>query len=98
MSRYLYSRLPQGTDSIRLLRLMPGESGTRIQCELFEYSLQDSRRSTHQYEALSYTWGGGEKPYSILVKGQTLNVTSNLHAALLRLQDRSLPRVIWVDA
>lgn len=71
---------------------------TKLQCELFDYSLQDLGKRTHLYEALSYTWGGEEKPCPITIKGQNLNVTTNLHAALLNLRDRSLERIIWIDA
>jgi hypothetical protein len=102
MSQYHYSRLPLGPDSIRLLRLMPSENGSieraEIQCELFVYSLQDLSKGTHLYEALSYTWGGKEKPRSISINKQSLAVTENLHAALLALQDRFFERIIWVDA
>ncbi|KAH6692764.1 heterokaryon incompatibility protein-domain-containing protein, partial [Leptodontidium sp. MPI-SDFR-AT-0119] len=102
MVPYRYSRLAPGADNIRLLRLMPHENEsterTRLQCELFEYPLQDMRRGTHQYEALSYIWGGEEKLCSILIKGQDLYVTINLHSALLRLRHRSLARILWVDA
>jgi hypothetical protein len=102
MSQYYYSSLSLGPDSIRLLRLMPhgNESieRTEIQCELFEYTLQDPGKETHLYEALSYTWGGLGKPRSISINKQNLAVTENLHAALLRLQDRSFERILWIDA
>lgn len=100
MSQYCYSLLSPG--AIRLLRLMPHPNAstetTKLQCELFEYSLQDLGKRTHLYEALSYTWGGDAKPCSINIGEQNLNVTTNLYAALLRLQDRSLERIIWIDA
>jgi hypothetical protein len=100
MSQYRYSTLSSG--AIRLLRLMPpaneSTERTKLQCELFDYSLQDLAKGTHLYEALSYTWGGEEKPYSITIEEQTLDVTTNLYAALLRLRDRSLDRILWVDA
>lgn len=101
MSQYCYTRL--SANQIRLLRLMPppeNESIERaeLQCEVFAYSLHSECRGTHQYEALSYTWGGEKKPCSILIGGQRLVVTENLHAALLRLRRRSLERIIWVDA
>lgn len=102
MSPYSYSRLPKGGDYIRLLRLMPFENesteGTRLHCELFNYRLQDTYKGTHPYEALSYTWGEEEKRHSIFVKGQALAITTNLHAALLRLRHNSLVRIIWADA
>jgi len=71
---------------------------TKLQCELFEYSLQDLGKRTHLYEALSYTWGGEEKPCSITIGEQNLDVTTNLYAALLCLLNRSLERIIWIDA
>jgi hypothetical protein len=102
MSQYCYSPLSPGADNIRLLRLMPSANGSTdgsdVQCDLFEYSLQDLGKRTHPYEALSYTWGGEEKPYSITIGEQNLNVTSNLYRALLHLRHRSLDRIIWVDA
>jgi hypothetical protein len=102
MSQHHYSSLSLGPDSIRLLRLMPhgNESLERaeIQCELFEYTLQDPGKGTHLYEALSYTWGGSDKPRSISINKQKLAVTENLHAALLRLRDCSFERILWIDA
>jgi hypothetical protein len=74
------------------------KESTKLQCELFEYSLQDLDKRTHLYEALSYTWGGDKKPCSITIKEQNLDVTTNLYAALLRLRDRSLERILWIDA
>jgi hypothetical protein len=77
---------------------------TEIRCELFEYALQGPGKATHLYEALSYTWGGSDKPRSISIKKQnlavteSLAVTENLYAALLHLRDRSLERILWIDA
>jgi hypothetical protein len=99
MSQYCYSSLSLGPDSIRLLRLMPHENEKAdIECELFEYSLKDSGKRNHLYEALSYAWGGSDKPLFIFIKEHKLPVTVNLHTALSRLRDRSLTRIIWVDA
>jgi hypothetical protein len=86
-------------NSIRLLRLMPNENNTaNIRCELFEYALRESDKATHPYEALSYVWGNEDKRQSLIIDNQYLGVTRNLHAALLRLRDRDITRVIWVDA
>jgi hypothetical protein len=99
MSQYDYSSFALGPDSIRLLRLMPhGNDRSRIQCELFGYTLQDSGKGSHLYEALSYTWGGSDKRCSISIGRQNLPVTENLYKALLHLQDRSLERILWIDA
>jgi hypothetical protein len=69
-----------------------------MQCELVEYTLQDPGKGTHLYEALSYTWGCSDKPCSISINKQNLAVTENLHAALLRLRNRSFERILWIDA
>lgn len=102
MSRYCYSPLSASADNIRLLRLMPyaneNREKTKLQCELFEYSLQDLGQRTHLFEALSYTWGGEQRPCSITIKDQSLDVTANLYTALLHLRDRSLERILWIDA
>jgi Heterokaryon incompatibility protein (HET) len=99
ISQYRYSPLSPGPDNIRLLRLMPHKNERAdIQCELFEYSLQDSGEGTHLYEALSYVWGSSDKPRSISINKHDLPVTVNLHAALLRLRDRFFERIVWVDA
>ncbi|PMD15021.1 hypothetical protein NA56DRAFT_550642, partial [Hyaloscypha hepaticicola] len=83
---------------IRLLRLMPHKDETApIQCELFEYSLQESSKGTHLFEALSYVWGSPETPKSISIDKHNLSVTANLHAVLSRLRDRSFERIIWAD-
>jgi hypothetical protein len=98
MSQYSYSSLPSGSHSIRLLRLMPQKDETAdIQCELFEYSLQDSC-GTHLYEALSYVWGNPDNKLPICMHNNRFDVTINLHAALSRLRNHSMERVIWIDA
>src|ERR1700722_13354943 len=99
MSPYCYHPLLPGPDTIRLLRLKPDEDETAlVQCELFNYSLQKSTKGTHLYEALSYVWGDPEEIVPIHVDGNEFPVTVKLHEALLCLRDRSIERIIWVDA
>ena len=99
MSPYCYSSLLPGPDSIRLLRLMPHEDKTApIQCQLVNYSLQESGGGTHLYEALSYVWGDPKETLPISINKHDLLVTVNLHAALSHLRDRCFERIIWVDA
>jgi hypothetical protein len=95
-SPYYRALLP---DSIRLLCLLPHEDkNARIQCQLFDYSLQESEKRTHPYDALSYVWGDSDNPQSISIGEHDLLVTVNLHKALSRLRHRSIARIIWVDA
>jgi hypothetical protein len=98
MPEYQYRRLSQ-PNSIRLLQLLPREeNSTNLRCKLFEYHLRREENPFHPYEALSYVWGSENKPRSILVDDQSLNITDNLYVLLSRLQYHSCPRIIWVDA
>jgi len=93
-----YSPLPRENDNIRLLRLLPNKNRTAIiECQLFNYSLEPDK-CTHLYEALSYVWGDPNETLPIFVDGHVLHITVSLHAALLRLRDHSLERIIWIDA
>lgn len=96
-STYRYT--PLSVNSIRLLQLQPrSDEHAPIQCQLFEYPLIDSGKGTHLYEALSYVWGSEKKPRCVLTNEGDVYIGENLHAALLRLRDRSLDRIIWADA
>jgi len=97
---YYHPPLPRGNDNIRLLRLMPNKNENKtaiIKCQLFSYSLEPDK-STHVYDALSYVWGNPNETLPIFIDGHVLDITASLHAALLRLRDHSLERIIWVDA
>ena len=95
---YHYSSFLPGDDSIRLLRLMPNRDGTAaIECQLFNYTLEPGE-GTHLYEALSYVWGNPDKTLPIFIGDHCVKITKNLHAALLRLRNHSIERIVWVDA
>ncbi|KAM0158435.1 hypothetical protein ACHAPG_004113 [Botrytis cinerea] len=99
MSQYSYSTDPLDSDSIRLLGLMPDKDLTSpIHCRLHDYSLRESDRGIHLYEALSYVWGSLENLKVVYVNNRSLSVTANLYAALLHLRDRNFERIIWVDS
>jgi hypothetical protein len=99
MPQYIYSLPSLGSDSIRLLRLMPNQNETApIQCQLHNYPLQELDKGTHLYEALSYVWGSSGKRQSVFIDGRDLSVTENLHTALSHLRDRSFNRMIWLDS
>ncbi|CAI0643628.1 unnamed protein product [Colletotrichum noveboracense] len=96
MQSYIYQPLPRGF--IRLLRLKPHDADAPLQCELFRYPLTDDRKGTHLYGALSYCWGPPSESQKVFTGTGYLQITANLHAALARLRDPFLERVIWVDA
>jgi hypothetical protein len=96
---YCYSPLLPGNRSIRLLCLKPNKDKMAdIQCELFEYSLQNSCEGIHLYDALSYVWGSPDNKLPIFLHEHRFDVTVNLHAALSRLRNHSMERILWVDA
>lgn len=71
VSKYAYLPLLQ-PHSIRLLRLLPSDRDScSLRGELFEYHLRKSDKPSYHYEALSYCWGGEEKPQSISIHGQS---------------------------
>jgi len=106
---FCYSPLLQQGNT-RLLRLLPHKDAEApIQCQLFEYPLQEPNRGAHLYDALSYVWGSEQDKQPIFIqsddkvddstgKNRRLLVTANLHAALSHLRDRFLERVMWIDA
>ncbi|KAI1271639.1 HET-domain-containing protein [Xylaria sp. FL0933] len=88
MEIYKYDSLC--ADEIRLVKLMPGDDSSDLQGELI--------RTTHTYDALSYTWGSDEKTHAIRIGDSELPITANLHQALVHLRRRRTPRFIWADA
>lgn len=95
---YQYSQL-LGSGNIRLLRLLPhGDKSAPLQCQLIDYPILELEEGPHMYEALSYVWGSSEKPHTICVNGNAMAITANLHEVLLRLRDRLIERILWIDA
>jgi hypothetical protein len=96
---YCHQPLLPGRDRIRLLRLLPNESrNAPIQCQLFNYTLEDSGRRTHPYDAISYVWGDQFNLESISIGRHKLLVGQNLYKALLSLRHHTFERILWVDA
>jgi hypothetical protein len=49
-------------------------------------------------EAISYTWGSSEKPFTVLCDGQTVPVTRNLRDSLRQVRSKTLTRLLWADS
>ncbi|KAI0602807.1 heterokaryon incompatibility protein-domain-containing protein [Biscogniauxia sp. FL1348] len=103
-TRSLYPKLPVDSRQIRLVTLPPGKPTQRVACELHEALVEEERFA---YKALSYAWhdggGGGDDgdepaDVSIVCNMTSIKVSSNLHAALLRLRKPDAPVKIWVDS
>jgi hypothetical protein len=95
VSLALYQPLNYSLAQIRLLELLPGDDGDKLQCRLrLSHSLYEGG-----YEALSYVWGDSTNEMkAILVNDTIMEITLNLEMALhcLRYKDKS--RTLWIDA
>jgi hypothetical protein len=94
MAAYKYRPLDLNGPSIRLLKLLEGNLGDDIQCELIDGWIEESI----PYDALSYTWGGTGKATTITVDGITMGVTLNAYEALQQIRSRDESRYLWIDA
>ncbi|KAF1982508.1 hypothetical protein K402DRAFT_340114 [Aulographum hederae CBS 113979] len=88
---YQYDEL---LSSFRLLELLPGQKDEPVCCRLTTVEWRDRP----VYEALSYTWGDRSVTVPLKCNEKRLDVTTNLHAALLHLRTQHGPRTLWVDA
>ena len=110
LSPYQYEALrpaSQNSGEFRLLTLLPGLTGSQINCKLQRAPLNSPPR----YEALSYTWGNPKGLYSMIpvagdpdsshiitLNGHGATIAYNLEAALQQLRHEFQERSLWVDA
>lgn len=78
----------------RLLQLLPSSTSEPIQCSIVNVNLYDNP----DYEALSYCWGDAANPIRIHSGKEYIDITRNLHDALVNLRDAENPRTLWIDA
>jgi hypothetical protein len=74
-----------------------------VECLLRPYDLNtlqyiDKSENLLPYVALSYVWGSREDMRKIIVNGEPVKVTKNLHEALVAVRIPSASRSLWVDA
>ena len=90
----LYQQLSH-LQSFRVLEILPARKpSSQLRCRLKTASLGTG---DGPYDALSYTWGDTEPRHNVICNGSALEVTPNLHAALLRLRSPSRTVTIWAD-
>lgn len=94
-----------GSNSIRLLELLPGDPSAIIRINLLTAALDTDIK----YDALSYEWclpvrrSFHDRDYEmrvllhILCDGKQMSIMQNLHGVLLTLRHRSKSRIIWAD-
>jgi hypothetical protein len=90
---YQYEPLPNGR-WFRILRLLPGQPGDPIRCELDIFAFDDAPA----YEPVSYAWGNTALSEEITCGGKQLFITRSLLKALRRFRYERDVRLIWVDA
>jgi hypothetical protein len=95
---YHYERLRDTQNGIRLAKIKPGAGSKRIAIDLVEAWLpKPGQRSHEEYDALSYTWGNGERTKIILCNGRRLAITTNLLEVLHRFRDSIQYVTLWID-
>jgi len=97
MSGYKHHPIDIEGDGVRLVRLLKGNFGDTVRCDLFQTWLHEVQGQM-SYEALSYTWGTTGRTAKITVDRSTNDVTDNLHVALQHLRFKNKDRILWVDA
>jgi len=90
--KYRYQALPD-LQTIRLLRLNPGQPDDPLQGDLVFANLKE----TPTYKAISYVWGELTRCTVITCNGHSLECTQNLHDALRRVRHKSGQQLIWAD-
>lgn len=92
----IYTPLDLLAEEIRVLIIEPhkGESLSEVKCRLRHAPL----KGITSFSALSYTWGSTENLVPISLDGSRMDVTPNLHSALLQLRKEDDPVVFWIDA
>jgi hypothetical protein len=90
--RYQYQPFAKDNNDrlTRLLQLLPGETGEPIKGSIVNVNLCDNPG----YEALSYCWGDAVNTIRIYIGRQYIDVTRNLHDALVELRDKEDSRTL----
>jgi hypothetical protein len=97
----------ESDEHIRALKVLQGEYGSPLDCELISFNLAESfRKKTVRYAALSYYWGTDEAHNEIQIRrfpkdsaeADKFFVKSNLFAALQQFRRKDRPVTLWIDA
>ena len=96
----VYEPLDLDKDQIRLVRLLPGDSGSPILCEILSSCLAldiKQREATVSYIALSYCAGDPRDCCAISFNGRPFNIFRSLFLALLYFREPNEQLILWLD-
>lgn len=89
----VHGQLDSSRAETRICRILPIKPNRPIKCELRRVSLDDKPA----YACLSYAWGQQNDTVQILLDGQTISITANLHLILERLRRFASDKWFWID-
>jgi hypothetical protein len=95
MASEIYAPMSDNPTSIRIVRLAPSNSFGHISITA---QLTETTWDQCSYEALSYCWGKHNKTKTILLDGEQVQVTSDLHDALQQFTLEDGIRYLWVGS
>jgi len=82
-----------GSNAIRILILHGGSPGEPLRGKIEHTTIKTGAG----YQSISYTWGSGSTPCSILLDGCSMLLTQSLFNALVRLRYPNKDRKLWAD-
>ncbi|KAH7087983.1 heterokaryon incompatibility protein-domain-containing protein [Paraphoma chrysanthemicola] len=88
---FAYRPLDPLQQSIRIIRVLPGDSSESIRCEIRHDTIHA------EYSCLSYVWGQPTENH-ILIEGHLHSVRDNLFSFLKAAQRKPISKWLWIDA
>lgn len=96
MPPFLYRPLDPNNNTIRLLRVYPGDTHEPLRCLLLHANLRDGL----PYHALSYTWSLDNGKRNVQCNGVDIEIGKNLWDFLHRFRSWNIggDAALWIDA
>ncbi|KAF2106671.1 heterokaryon incompatibility protein-domain-containing protein, partial [Lophiotrema nucula] len=93
---FRYAPLDLSTDTIRLLKVLPGPDNSTIECNLLHCTISE----LPSYTALSYSWDYSGLKIGINCNGKSLWIAWNLWCFLAQFRKgvKSSRCLLWIDA
>ncbi len=89
---FQHEPLDLSTQTIRVLKVLPGPPKSRIECELRHQALINA------HVCLSYMWGDEVERRRIFINGRAMLVRTNLYHFLRLARQYKVQDWLWIDA